>query len=878
MVQTKTKRKQNKKNRKTKKRIYGGVVNLFNKSRFGFPKLFDNAINEGEKNDALKNIKRMTSVEDIDAALTELEKKDLSKERADIYHALDLRVSNLLENEIIRVLTPKMVKKLPFSNSKMKRMIEALETSRRNELEMVKLPPLQGARALTPSITEQVETPSQDPIPGDLSVAGLSGDGRQSEVQDDRGLLVDKTVELSDEVKREADYAVAKSNNTKSQIQQIIKQKETGYLFDDVNDSLVEIIGAAEEQVAASKAKSALDLFNVVTGRLQDITKAAEEEVERERIAAAETAEAELRRAAAEETERKRIEAEETERKRIEVEEADRKRAAAKLLSDAANKSLGDILGAVEEAERVAALVAAEKEEAERVAAEKAEAERIAAEKEEAERVAALVAADKAEAERVAALVAAEKEEAERVAALVAAEKEEAERVAALVAAEKEEAERVAAEEAERKRVAAAKLLSDTVNKSLVDVVDAAEVETKLNDNIGAANKARLANITKEERANAELLFNTVNQSLIAITNKAEVPNDGPSDDDDNESSSEDDSDSVSSNMSDYESNDDSGDENGDSSPPPGPNAEAEIQQLHDDTDMLITEFNEAIEQFDYTNVDCKHYYSLLYSLIKIHNQVKRNLKEIKKASFNVSEEYINQFNMISHIQTNIESIYSISPLYQKGQRMIASLEYYTRNKKEYLNGCQENNITDKERVANVAKHSENRIFAPALKGYINMWMEANGEPNINPIQLRFTNDRGENSVYSQMPPLEEINPSDTNINKLYVLRTVDQQSELITIDTHSIYTYERSILDDERTIAIIPDYMVNADGGEITAAELLELLQLYCDIYARYISVGDMNYVKEMEGKDDETFLKHFGDLLVADAELVQELQPYSQ
>ena len=146
---------------------------------------------------------------------------------------------------------------------------------------------------------------------------------------------------------------------------------------------------------------------------------------------------------------------------------------------------------------------------------------------------------------------------------------------------------------------------------------------------------------------------------------------------------------------------------------------------------------------------------------------------------------------------------------------------------------------------------------------------EEEEQSNNQLIRLRFPptlDDEGE-LKYSRMPPLNPIDPSKTAITKLYVLT---ESNELKIIDPKNIDQFQMSILYDDKTRAIIPDYMVNDLDVEINAEELLKLLNLYCKIYNDYIYNKNNNEIQYMEGLGNEQLLAHFVNLLKQDAPLI--------
>ena len=110
-----------------------------------------------------------------------------------------------------------------------------------------------------------------------------------------------------------------------------------------------------------------------------------------------------------------------------------------------------------------------------------------------------------------------------------------------------------------------------------------------------------------------------------------------------------------------------------------------------------------------------------------------------------------------------------------------------------------------------------------------------------------------------------------TSANKLYVLRTVDEKIELITIDPTRIYIYEKSILDSNPPpLAIIPGYMVNDIDGQMTANDLLELLQSYSNYISKLTYPAPIN---DLLAKNDEDLLNNFFKSIDIDEELKNEL-----
>jgi hypothetical protein len=895
MIRTKTRRKQKKhgKHIKTKKRIYGGGF-LFDYSVWA-----SKTITPTEKNEALNRINSILPNPKqpirtrrlIKTALDELREKYYDN---DIYDALDSKILELIYKKSVDlkdIFDDKNkgdLKWLTKTNNFLNAGdVEMTELSSRPLMERKTEQPIdaQTVRPPTPTVEEPIATAD---IGEDL---GLSDPVEQSEETgtneretDDEAMT--RANEIREETIKEADAAVAKSNDIKLQIKQMIKQREMEEaidLFDDVNDYLVEIIDTAEKQVASSNAKSAINLFNVVNKDLKTMVDAVE--LDQERAAAEEARQIEIQNA---KTEADRIAAEErfaSEKARIDAIE----------LFGTVNGHLQTMVETVEtkraadekvEAERVAA---AEKAEAERILAEKAETERILAEKAEAERVAAeeaeaeRILAEKAETERVAA----EKAEAERVAAeeakakRVAAEKAETERVAA----EEAEAERILAEKAEAERIAGDKAKSDavslfgTVNGYLQNITEAAENEEKRivdeerlaaeeaervaaekaeAERVAAAEKAAAEQIvTDKAKSDAVSLFGIVNGYLQNMTEAAE-----------NEEKRL---------------------------------AEEERKRIADEeTERLaakkLEEERLAEEERERAAVQKLEEGRLVAeSLFKTTNQSMESIvgsaeAESKRIALEqerqaVEAKQIAAKSLLDTVQKSLDDITHEAEIERAEEtaRLAAEQVQFEAEQAVAEQAAAEQARLEAERAAEPAQLESEQAAAQSLFDTVQRSLNAitgaaentelqkeDIQSSREPDKVNYSKDYDDTPLYypedydTVMPKLGSI----TSTDKLYVLRTVDN---MVTIDPKHIYANEKSILDSKPPpLAIVPGYMVNDVEGEMTASDLLELLQSYYNYISKLINPVDIIKLEKMN--DDELF-ENFYELYQEDKTLNEEL-----
>jgi hypothetical protein len=136
------------------------------------------------------------------------------------------------------------------------------------------------------------------------------------------------------------------------------------------------------------------------------------------------------------------------------------------------------------------------------------------------------------------------------------------------------------------------------------------------------------------------------------------------------------------------------------------------------------------------------------------------------------------------------------------------------------------------------------------------------------PDKVNYSKDYDDTPLYypedydTVMPKLGSI----TSTDKLYVLRTVDN---MVTIDPKHIYANEKAILD-SKPLAIVPGYMVNDVEGEMTASDLLELLQSYYNYISKLINPAD---IIKLEKMNDDELLENFYELYQEDKTLNEEL-----
>ena len=277
---------------------------------------------------------------------------------------------------------------------------------------------------------------------------------------------------------------------------------------------------AAEEAATAEAARQAALAAEAARVAAEQAAAAEAARIAAEQAAAAEAARIAAEQAAAQAEADRLAALAAAEKARLEKEAAEKLAAeaeAARIKAEAAAKAAAEV-AAKAEADRIAAEKAAAeqaaKDKAAAEAAAKAEAERIAAEKAaaeaeearlkaEAEAKAAEEAAAKAEEERIAAEEAAAKAEADRIAAEEAAAKAEADRLAAEEAAAKAEAERLAAEEEAREQAEADAKAEEERLAAEAEAKEQAEADAKAEAEAKAQEEAN-AKAEAEAAAEAE--------------------------------------------------------------------------------------------------------------------------------------------------------------------------------------------------------------------------------------------------------------------------------------------------------------------------------------------------------------------------------------
>jgi hypothetical protein len=944
MIRTKTRRKQKKhgKHGKTKKRIYGGGF-LFDYSIWA-----SKTITPIEKNEALNRIKSIVPNPKqptrtgrlIKTALDELREKYYDN---DIYDALDSKISELISKKSVDlkdIFDDKNkgdLKKLTKTNNFVNAGdVEMTELSSRPLMERKTEQQIDAQTERPP--TPSVEEPSTAGIGEDLSMTGLSDAVEQSEeTGTNERSAEDEAMNRTDDIRKqtmeEADAAVAKSNDTKFQIQQMIKQRETEEaidLFDDVNDSLVEIIDTAEKQVASSKAKSAIDLFNVVNKDLKTMVDAVE--LDKERAAAEEARQIEIQNAkteadriAAEErfaSEKARIDAielfgtvnghlqtmvEKTEAERAATEEAERlaeeerKRVAAEEAERLAEEERKRV--AAEEAERLAEEERLAAEERERAAAKKVEAERIAAvekaksdavslfgtvngylqnmteaaAEEERKRAAAEEAerlAEEAERERAAA----QKLEEERIAAAEEAERlaeEERERAAAqkleeerIAAAEK--AERLAEEE--RERAAAQKLEEERIAAAVEQERLAEEAERE------RAAAQKLKEKVEQERLAAESLFKNTNQSMESIVGDAEAEVKQIAIEQERQSmEAERERIAVKSLL--YTVQNSLDDIIG--------KAEIERAQETSRLEAAQLEAEQAAkleaERVEAERVEAERAAKLEAERLEAERAAKleaERLEAEQAAKLEAERLEAEQAAQLEAKRLEAEQAARQTALDEKDAAQ--SLFNTVRESLNKITGAAESTALQKEDIPlptppSTPSSETETEDSDSDSGLSISSTEYNDSDSMSEDESPPESNGVNYSEYYNNMQLyypEDVNDtvmpklgSITSADKLYVLRTVDN---MVTMDPRHIYANEKAILD-SKPLAIIPGYMVNDVDGKMTANDLLELLQSY------YNYISKLTYpepINDLLAKNDEDLLNDFFDSIEKDTVLNEQLK----